>query len=77
MANYNKELLLKEAAKIGSLPADVSLPKMPGWSSCHIRPSRARMGRSPLLEEYLGAYLQRKRYIRQFRLYSTRKRATK
>ena len=60
MANYNKSLLLKEAAKIGSLPADTHLPKMPGWSSNHIRSGRDWIGRSALLEKYLDAYLQRK-----------------
>ncbi|MFJ7831779.1 hypothetical protein ACIQXU_16330 [Peribacillus sp. NPDC097284] len=60
MANYNKSLLLKEAAKIGSLPADTPLPKMPGWTPNHIRSGRDWMGRSPLLEKYLNAYLKRK-----------------
>lgn len=31
MTKYNKSLLLKEAEKIGSLPADTPLPKMKGW----------------------------------------------
>lgn len=58
---YNKALLLKEAAKIGSLPADTPLPKMPGWFPYHIRSGRDWMGKSPLLERYLDIYLQRKK----------------
>ena len=58
MAKYNKELLLKEAAKIGSIPADTPLPKMPGWSPDHLKSGRDWMGASPLLERYLDAYLQ-------------------
>lgn len=60
MAKYNKELLLKEAAKIGSLPQGTPLPKMPGWSPNHIKTGRDWMGRSHLLERYLEAYLQRR-----------------
>ncbi|MGE7121823.1 hypothetical protein ACQKIC_16525 [Peribacillus sp. NPDC046944] len=59
MGKYNKELLLKVATKIGSLPADTPLPKMPGWSPDHVRSGRW-MGRSPLLEKYLDTYLQRR-----------------
>lgn len=58
MGNYSKDLLLKEAAKIGSLPADTPLPKMPGWSPDHLKSGRDWMGESPFLEKYLDAYLQ-------------------
>lgn len=61
MPNYNKSLLLKEAAKIGSLPADTPLPKMPGWNLNHVRSGRDWMGKSKLLERYLDKYLKKRR----------------
>ena len=64
MTNYNKKLLLKEAAKIGSLPADTPLPKMPGWSPDHVKSGRDWMGQSPLLEKYLNAFLQKRKSLR-------------
>lgn len=61
MPNYNKSLLLKEAAKIGSLPPDTPLPKMPGWSPQHVRSGRDWVGKSIVLERYLDEYLEKKR----------------
>ena len=61
MAPYNKQLLLKEAAKIDSLPVDTPLPKMPGWSPDHVNSGRDWMGQSPLLEKYLNAFLQKRK----------------
>ena len=63
MATYNKSLLLKDAAKIGSLPVDTPLPKMPGWSPDHLKSGRDWMGESPQLERFLDSYLQRKKYV--------------
>lgn len=60
---YNKEILLKEAAKINSLPADTPLPKMPEWSPNHIRSGRDWMGKAALLERYLNAYLKRRYFF--------------
>ena len=64
MANYNKSLLLKEAAKIGLLPVDTPLPKMPGWTSDHVKSGRDWMGRSPFLEKSLDSYLLKKKIKR-------------
>ena len=61
MPNYNMSLLLKEAAKIGSLPAATPLPKMPGWTPNHVRSGRDWMGKSKVLERYLDEYLEKKR----------------
>ena len=59
MGNYNRQLLLKEASKIGSVPADTPLPKMKGWNPAHIKSGRDWIGKSPLLEKCLNSYLKK------------------